>query len=386
MSNDLCDFIRSIYPNKEVIALHEPYFFGEEKNMLCEAIDTTMVSTIGPFVEKCEQEIAKFTGVAYAVAMSNGTSALHIALLCAGVKKDDLVITQSLGFVATCNAISYCNADPVFVDIDRDSLSLSPEKLALWLEENTQTIDGVCVENTTKRRVSACLPIYILGHSIRSDALKTICDKHCLKLVEDAAEAVGSHDEHGKHAGMDSTVSALSFNGNKIITSGGGGMLITNNPTIAKQAKHLSTTAKINNSDMIAHDEIGYNYRMPNLNAALLYAQLLHVKEILKAKRLLAEKYHDFCQKHGLHSLKQREGTLANYWLNAIACDSAEECKNTLKYLNDHKIMARPIWQPMHLSRMFTHALRSPDLSNTLWAYEHIVCLPSSITKKLLEG
>ena len=267
MFEDVINFIQSTYQSKDFIPLHEPKFIGNEKKYLNECIDSTFVSSIGKFVDEFEEKIAKYTGARYAVATSNGTSALHIALLLANVTRNDEVITQPLTFVATCNAISYCGANPVFIDVDKETMGLSPLSLQAYLEKNAYIKNQQCINNKTGKVIKACVPMHTFGQPCRIDEIKEICDKYHISLIEDAAESLGSFYKN-KHTGTFGQMGVMSFNGNKIITAGGGGCFITNDKELAKRAKHLTTTAKVPHKWKYTHDMIGYNYRMPNLNAA----------------------------------------------------------------------------------------------------------------------
>lgn len=263
---EIIDFIKSIYGNDKFIPLHEPKFLGNEKKYLKECIDSTFVSSVGKFVDKLEVKIAKYTGAKYVIATTNGTSALHLSLILAGVEQDNEVITQPLNFVASCNAISYCKANPIFIDVDKSTMGLSPEALESFLEKNTKIIDGKCINKKTKKIIKACVPMHSYGHPCRIDEIKKILKKNHIFLIEDAAESLGSFYKN-KHTGTFGKLGVISFNGNKIITAGGGGCIVTNDKSLAVKAKHLSTTAKIPHLWDFNHDMIGYNYRMPNLNA-----------------------------------------------------------------------------------------------------------------------
>ena len=287
------NLIRSIYKNKKFIPLHEPRFIGNEKKYLNECVNSTFVSSVGKFVEKFEKKITKYTGAKYAIATVNGTSALHISLKLAGVKKNTEVITQPLTFVATCNAISYCNAEPIFIDVDKNTMGLSPLALENFLKRHTFIKNKKCYNKKTKKVIKACVPMHSYGHPCLIDKIKKICDKNFIFLIEDAAESLGSRYKN-KHAGTFGELGIISFNGNKIITAGGGGCIITNNVDLAIKAKHLTTTAKINHKWDFKHDEVGYNYRTPNINAALLIAQLEKLDEFIINKRNLANKYKQF--------------------------------------------------------------------------------------------
>ena len=273
MFNEFIEFVKGVYGTKKNIPLHEPKFIGNEKKYLNQCIDTTFVSSVGKFVDQFEEKIAKYTGAKYAIATTNGTSALHVSLILAGVEEDNEVITQPLNFIASCNAISYCNAEPIFIDVDRDTMGLSPSALKSFLDKNTSVKNKQCINNKTSKVIKACLPMHSYGHPCRIDKIKEICDEYYIFLIEDAAESVGSFYKT-KHTGTFGDLGAMSFNGNKIITAGGGGCIITNNKVLAKKAKHLTTTAKVSHKWDFNHDMIGYNYRMPNINAALLIAQL----------------------------------------------------------------------------------------------------------------
>ena len=290
MYSQTVEFIRETFKTNEFIPLHEPKFIGNEKKYLNDCIDSTFVSSVGKYVDKFEEEFAKKVGSKYAVATVNGTSALHISLLLADVKAEDEVITQALTFVATCNAISYIGAKPVFVDVDLDTMGLSPNSLKKFLKENCETINNQCINKTTKKIIKACVPMHTFGHACKIEDIKNICDEWNIALVEDAAESLGSYYKE-KHTGTFGKLGAFSFNGNKIITSGGGGVIVTDDEEFAKKAKHLTTTAKIPHKWEYVHDEIGYNYRMPNLNAALLVAQLEKLNDFIASKRDLALKY-----------------------------------------------------------------------------------------------
>ena len=293
MFEDVISFIQNTYKTKEFIPLHEPRFIGNEKKYLNECIDSTFVSSAGKFVDEFEEKIASYTGAKYAIATSNGTSALHVSLLLANVEQNDEVITQPLTFVATCNAIRYCGAQPIFVDVDRDTMGLSPSALKEFLENNTSVKKQQCVNNKTGRVIKACVPMHTFGHPCRIDEIKDICNKYYIFLIEDAAESVGSFYKD-KHTGSFGQVGVMSFNGNKIITAGGGGCILTSDKRLAKKAKHLTMTAKVPHKWDFNHDMVGYNYRMPNLNAALLVAQLENLDNFIHSKRKLANMYEDF--------------------------------------------------------------------------------------------
>jgi len=370
------DFIRSIYGSEGFIPLHEPRFSGNEKKYVNECIDSTFVSSTGKFVDEFEDKIAKYTGTKYAVATSNGTSALHIALLLANVNKNDEVITQPLSFVATCNAISYCGANPLFVDVDKDTMGLSPSALKTFLEKNTTVINHQCVNKNSGKIVKACVPMHTFGHPCRVDEIKEICDKYKILLIEDAAESLGSFYKD-KHTGTFGKMGVISFNGNKIITGGGGGCIITNDEILAKKAKHLTTTAKVSHKWKYTHDMIGFNYRMPNLNAALLLAQLENLESFLLNKRELAIVYKDFFTNKACYFFEEPFQSRSNYWLNVIILKDKEQRDLFLDESNSTGVMSRPIWTLMNKLTMFQHS-QCGDLTNSEWLAERVVNIPSS--------
>ena len=378
MFKDVIDFIQNIYKTKNYIPLHEPKFIGNEKKYLNECIDSTFVSSVGKFVDEFEEKIAEYTGIKYAVATSNGTSALHIALLLANVSSNDEVITQPLTFVATCNAISYCGAQPVFIDVDKDTMGLSPSALAEFLENNTSIKDQQCINNNTGKVIKACVPMHTFGHPCRIDEINDICDKYYISLIEDAAESLGSLYKD-KHTGTFGQMGVMSFNGNKIITAGGGGCIITNNEVLAKKAKHLTTTAKITHKWEYTHNMVGYNYRMPNLNAALLVAQLENLESFLLNKRELAMMYKDFFSDKACHFVEESLHSKSNYWLNTIILKDKEQRDLFLEEANSKGVMIRPVWTLMNKLTMFKHS-QCYGLTNVEWLEERVVNIPSSVT------
>ena len=378
MYEDTIDFIRSIYGSEGVIPLHEPRFIGNEKKYLNDCIDSTFVSSTGNFIDEFEEKIAKYTGAKYAVATSNGTSALHIALLLANVTKNDEVITQPLTFVATCNAISYCGADTVFIDVDKDTMGLSPSALQKFLEVNTIVTGQRCVNNNTGKIIRACIPMHSFGRPCRIDEIKDICDKFKILLIEDAAESLGSLYKD-KHTGTFGQMGVISFNGNKIITAGGGGCIITDDEVLAKRAKHLTTTAKVSHKWKYTHDMIGYNYRMPNLNAALLVAQLENLESFLINKRELAMVYKDFFSDKEFLFVEEPLHSKSNYWLNVIILKDKEQRDLFLDETNSKGVMSRPIWTLMNKLTMFQNS-QCGDLENVEWLEERAVNIPSSTT------
>jgi perosamine synthetase len=377
MYKEVIAFIQKTYQTTDFIPLHEPKFIGNEKKYLNECIDSTFVSSVGRFVDEFEEKISNYTGVKYAIATSNGTSALHISLLLANVEQNDEVITQPLTFVATCNAISYCGAQPVFVDVDRDTMGLSPVALKEFLENNTTVKNQQCINNKTGKVIKACVPMHTFGHPCRIDEIKEICDKHHVFLIEDAAESVGSTYK-GKHTGTLGQIGVMSFNGNKIITAGGGGCIVTNDKTLAKKAKYLTTTAKVPHKWDFNHDMVGYNYRMPNLNAALLVAQLENLNNFISSKRKLANMYETFFSGIDYAFVKEPVESKSNYWLNSIILKDKQQRDEFLDETNSSGIMTRPIWTLMNKLPMFEHA-QCGDLINAEWLEQRVVNIPSSV-------
>tara|TARA_Y200000002_G_scaffold131739_1_gene108538 strand:+ start:20592 stop:21752 length:1161 start_codon:yes stop_codon:yes gene_type:complete len=372
------EYIKSLYNNKNFIPLHQPRFIGNEKKYLNECIDSTYVSSLGKFVDKFEKKIAKYTDSKYAIATNSGTSALHISLLLANVDQNCEVITQPITFVATCNAISYCFAKPIFIDVDRDTMGLSPSALKIFLEQNTTVKNAQCINNKTKRVIKACIPMHTYGHPCRIDEIKKICNKYNIFLIEDAAESVGSFYKN-IHTGSFAKLGAMSFNGNKIITAGGGGCIVTNNKFLAKKAKHLTTTAKISHKWNFNHDMVGYNYRMPNLNAALLLAQLEKLNKYVINKRNLAKKYKFFFKNSDYIFFDELEDSKSNFWLNSIILKDKSHRDRFLRETNSNGVMTRPVWTLMNKLPMFKNA-QCGNLKNSKWLQERIVNIPSSIT------
>ena len=370
-------FIKSIYDKDKFIPLHQPRFVGNEKKYLNECIDSTFVSSVGKFVDEFEKKIAKYTGAKYAVATNNGTSAIHISLIVGGVKQDDEVITQPVNFVACCNAISYCNAKPIFIDVDKDSMGLSPSALKFFLENNTTVKNKQCINNRTHKVIKACVPMHSYGHPCRIDEIKKICDEYYIFLIEDAAESVGSLYKN-KHTGTFGHFGAMSFNGNKIITAGGGGCIVTNDNFLAKKAKHLTTTAKVPHKWNFNHDMVGYNYRMPNLNASILVAQLEHLDNFISNKRNLAHKYETFFKSLEYDFFKETENSKSNYWLNSIILKDKNQRDQFLEETNSKGIMTRPIWTLMNKLPMFKDS-QCDDLKNSEWLDQRVVNIPSSV-------
>ncbi|MEA3353982.1 MAG: LegC family aminotransferase [Campylobacterota bacterium] len=374
---NIINFIQKTFNTKDFIPLHEPRFIGNEKKYLNECIDSTFVSSVGKYVDRFEKEFAQKVGSKFAIATVNGTSALHISLILADVKQDDEVITQPLTFIATCNAISYIGAKPVFIDVDLDTMGLSPESLRGFLEKTCELKENRCFNKTTGKTIKACVPMHTFGHPCRIDEIKTICDEWNISLVEDSAESLGSYYK-GQHTGTFGKLGCFSFNGNKIITSGGGGVIVTDNEQLAKRAKHLTTTAKTSHPYEYIHDEIGYNYRMPNLNASLLVAQLEQLDSFIKSKRELALQYEEFLKDYeDINFIKEPIGSRSNYWLQAILLNDNSKRDEFLEYTNKNGVMTRPIWKLMNKLEMFKNSQCS-NLDNAEYLSKRVVNIPSS--------
>ncbi|MDA8817695.1 LegC family aminotransferase [Planktomarina sp.] len=378
MFEDVITFVKDTFQKDGLLQLHEPIFIGNEKKYLNDCIKTTFVSSIGKYVTQFEGMLAAFSGANYAVATTNGTSALHIALEIVGVDKSCEVITQPLTFIATANAISYCGAKPIFVDVDKDTLGLSPIKLKLFLDEfATLNETGDCINKSTGKVIKACVPMHTFGHPCRIDEIVEICNVYNIAVVEDAAESLGSYYK-GQHTGSFGKVGIFSFNGNKIITTGAGGMLITNDKQLAKKAKHLTTTAKIAHPYEYVHDQIGYNYRLTNIAAALGVAQMENIELFLKQKRKLAMTYEAFFEQQAIEFVKQPSNAKSNFWLNAIVLKDKKLRDDFLFHANKNGIAARPIWTLMNKLEMFKTA-QTTNVENAIWLESRIVNLPSSV-------
>lgn len=372
------DFIHDLYRAHDFVPLSVPVFIGNEKKYLNECIDTTFVSSVGKFVDRFEEDTAKYTGCKRAVVCVSGTNALHMSLILAGVKRDDEVLTQALTFIATCNALSYIGAYPVFIDVDIDTMGLSPVAVREWLFKNTEQKNGECYNKHTGRRVKACVPMHTFGHPVHLDELVEVLKEYNIELVEDAAESIGSLYK-GKHTGTFGKVGALSFNGNKTITTGGGGMMLFNNEKLGAYAKHLTTQAKIPHRWEFRHDHIGYNYRMPNINAALGCAQLEHIEEYVASKRETAKAYEEFFKDiPELEFFVDSPETRSNYWLNVVILKDKEAQLNFLEFTNDNGVMTRPIWELMNRLPMF-EMCENDGLKNSIWFSDRVVNIPSSV-------
>ncbi len=374
---NIVEFIQSLYPDESPVGLHQPRFLGNEKKYLQECIDSTYVSSVGPFVDRLELEMAEFTGAKKAVACVNGTNGLHLALLMVGVQPGDEVITQPLTFIATCNAISYCGAHPVFIDVDRDTLGLSPSKTEEWIQEHAELRADGLFNKVTGRRIRACVAMHTFGHPLRIEKLAALCRHYALELIEDAAESIGSFYK-GKHTGTFGKIGVFSFNGNKTITTGGGGMLIFQDEELAGRAKFLSTQAKIPHRWEFIHSEVGYNYRMPNINAALGCAQMENLPYFLKKKRELADTYRDFFEKEGIPFVTEPQDSTSNYWLNAILLPDQARRDQFLEETNNQGVMTRPVWRLMYKLPMFA-ACQCGTMENAEFLAQRIVNLPSSV-------
>ena len=371
-------FIKELYGNQEFTPLSVPKFIGNEKKYLNECIDTTFVSSVGKFVDRFENDMAAYTGAKKAVVCVSGTNALHMAMMLVGVERGDEVLTQALTFIATCNAISYIGAHPVFIDVDKSTMGLSPDALKAWLEKNAEIRNGQCYNKHTGHRVKACVPMHPFGHPVRIDEIANICAENHIELVEDAAESIGSKYK-GIHTGLFGKIGALSFNGNKTITTGGGGMLLFMDEELGTLAKHLTTQAKVPHRWEFKHDHIGYNYRMPNINAALGCAQLEHLDEFISDKRATASAYAEYF-KHvdDIDFFVEPENSCSNYWLNVVILKDRDAQQAFLQETNDNGVMTRPIWELMTRLPMFEHC-KHDGLKNTVWFADRVVNIPSSV-------
>jgi aminotransferase in exopolysaccharide biosynthesis len=378
MYKDLIKFIRDWYQTDQFIPLHEPRFKEIDREYVLDAIDSTFVSSVGEYVNRFERDLAAYLGVKRAVVTVNGTAALQVALRLAGVKDGDEVITQPLTFVATANAIAYNNASPVFIDVNRDTLGLCPDALEEFLDQNAEKRGESAFNKITGKRIAAMVPMHTFGHPCKMGRLIALADQWNIAVVEDAAESLGSKILT-RHCGTFGKAGILSFNGNKTITCGGGGAIITNDAALADRAKHLTTTAKANHPWEYVHDELGYNYRMPNLNAALACAQLEQLDGILSDKRKLANAYNAFFSKiNWCDFFREPDGCTSNYWLNVVITSDKKQRDDLLKTTNDSGIMTRPIWQLMSNLEMYKQCQKG-DLKNARWLQDRIVNLPSSI-------
>ena len=382
MYNNITTFIHNLFGTDEFVPLHAPLFIGNEKKYLAECIDTTFVSSVGKFVDRFEELVACYTGSKRAVVCVSGTNALHMGMLLVGVERDDEVLTQALTFIATCNAISYIGAHPVFLDVDRDTLGLSPLAVKRWLSTHAEVRDGQCYNKKTGRRIKACVPMHTFGHPMKIDELSAVCNEYHIELVEDAAESIGSFYK-GRHTGTFGRVGVISFNGNKTITTGGGGMLLFQDEELGRLAKHLTTQAKVPHRWAFVHDHIGYNYRMPNINAALGCAQMENLDRYVSNKRETAERYREFFSHiPDVEFVVEPANSRSNYWLNAVLLKDRRAQQSFLEYTNDHGVMTRPVWELMNRLEMF-RGCETDGLENTVWLEERIVNIPSSVRLRL---
>ncbi|XOV79206.1 MAG: LegC family aminotransferase [Aestuariibacter sp.] len=376
-TNQLIAFVRDVYHSSDFIPLHAPVFAGNEKSYVADTLESTFVSSVGKYVDEFERKVEDFTGSTKAIATVNGTAALHTALYLAGVKPGDLVITQALTFVATCNALYHMGAKPVFVDVERDTLGLCPAALETYLEDNAELdAEGQCVHKSTRSPIKAVVPMHTFGHPVRLDEVQSVCEKWGVTLVEDTAESLGSFYK-GRHTGTFGDFAALSFNGNKIITTGGGGMVLCQEPDAGERARYITTTAKVPHEWEFYHDEPGFNYRLPNLNAALGCAQMETLTQYLSKKRQLAQEYMAFFEKTEYQFVKEPQDCQSNYWLNAVICQDKESSQRLLRITNDNGIMTRPVWKLMHKLPMYAECFRGP-LVNSEWLEHRLVNIPSS--------
>lgn len=370
-------FIRDQYKTDKFIPLHEPRFRGNEKKYLMDTIDSTFVSSVGAFVDQFEIMMQDIAGVEKAVAVVNGTSSLQVALRLAGVKAGDEVITQALTFIATANAIAYNHAEPIFLDVDLDTMGLSPYAVEKFLEEFGEIRETGCFNKKTGKRISACMPMHTFGFPVHMDELLAVCSKWGIPVVEDAAESLGSYYK-GKHTGSLGLLGGFSFNGNKTVTCGGGGAIVTNDIDLGIRAKYLTTTAKRPHTYEFFHDELGYNFRMPNLNAALACAQLEMLSSYIDDKRALAKEYSSFFKGIDIKFREELEDSKANYWLMCVELENGIERNEFLRITNDKGVMTRPIWNLMFRLPMYSHCQRDQQ-QNAIFLEERIVNIPSSV-------
>ena len=375
--NEITDFVKNQFPAKEFIPLHEPNFSGREKEYVLDTIESTFVSSVGAYVDKFEIMMSELTKTHKAVAVVNGTSALQVALRLSGVNSGDEVLTQALTFIATINAIIYNGASPVFLDVDIDTMGLSPNAVEAFLEEFGEMREGICYNKKTNKKIAACMPMHTFGFPAHLDELLKVCNKWSIPLVEDAAEAIGS-EYHSKPIGGFGKLGVFSFNGNKIVTSGGGGAIVTNDVELGIKAKHLTTTAKVPHPYEYVHDEIGYNFRMPNLNAALACAQLEQLPTFIESKRTLAQEYNSFFKSKGINFRTELPQTKANYWLMCIELENKQERESFLKVTNENGVMTRPIWQLIFKSPLYSGFQKDAQI-NAIYLEDRIVNIPSSV-------
>lgn len=377
MNKEIIDFIKNKFNSKDFISLHEPVFRGNEKKYLEDCIDSTYVSSIGSYVDMFESLMNDITQTNRTTAVVNGTAALKVALELVGVKKNDEVITQALTFVATANSIAYNNAHPIFIDVDYDTMGLSPNAVSDFLDEFGELREDGCYNKSTGRRISACLPMHTFGFPVHLDELIKVCSFWKIPIVEDAAESLGS-EYNGLPTGSFGELGAFSFNGNKIVTAGAGGAITTKNKELGDRAKFLTTTAKEPHKYEFIHNEIGYNFRMPNINAALACAQLKQLPYFLENKRNLAQDYEIFFKAKGIKFRTETQGTKANYWLMCIELENKTDYNNFLKYTNEASVMTRPVWELMSRLPMYSHCQRDSQ-KNAIKLKDRIINIPSGV-------
>ncbi len=380
MNQEIIDFIKSLYPSNNYIQLHQPFFSEIDKKYVLDTIESTFVSSVGKYVNDFEDLMSGYINSNYAIAVVNGTSALHIALSIAGVKKNDLVITQALSFVATSNAISYLGASPLFLDVDIKTCGLCHEELEVFLSENTLTRGKDTYHKKTGQKISACVPVHTYGFPTKIDKIIEICETYNIPVIEDAAESIGS-EYNGKKTGSFGNLGIFSFNGNKTITCGGGGIIVTNDQKLAKLAKHITTQAKIPHKWNFEHDRIGYNYRCPNLNAALACSQLSQLEDIINNKRETANAYKMFFKNKDVTFMSEPENSSSNYWLNSIIFESSSKRDDFLDESNRKGVMTRPSWRLLNKLPMFKNCI-SGELKNSLFFEKRLVNIPSGYRKK----
>lgn len=373
---DTISFIQDSFKSKEFIPLHAPTFGGNEKNYLIDTIDSTFVSSVGAYVDQFEGMMAAITNTKKSVAVVNGTAGIQVALRLVGVSAGDEVITQALTFVATANAIAYNGASPIFLDVDIDTMGLSPNAVSRFLEEFGDLRKEGCFNKKTGNKISACLPMHTFGFPVHLDELKAVCDAWNIPIVEDAAESLGSEYKN-QPTGSIGEMGVFSFNGNKIVTCGGGGVIVTNNEQLGSKGKYITTTAKVPHPYEFFHDELGFNFRMPNLNAALACAQLEQLNYFIENKRKLAFQYKSFFDDLGIYFRTETPNTKANYWLMCVELENQKERDLFLKETNAAKVMTRPIWKLMYRLPMYQHCQRDEQL-NAQFLEERIVNIPSS--------
>jgi len=377
MYNQIISFFKDRFATNEFIPLHAPVFKGNEKKYLLDTIDTTFVSSVGAYVDMSEKLMVEISKTKKAVAVVNGTAGLQIALQLVGVKTGDEVITQALTFIATANAIHYSGAEPIFLDVDYKTMGLSEMALIEFLEEYGDKREDGTYNRKTGKKIAACVPMHTFGFPANMDELMKVCAEWNIPVVEDAAESLGSTYK-GKPTGSFGKLGVFSFNGNKIVTCGGGGMMVTHDEELGKMGKHLTTTAKVPHPYEYVHDQLGYNYRMPNLNASLICAQLEQLDVFLANKRELANDYVAFFSGKSIKFRKEPENTSANYWLMCVELDNLEERNAFLEETNRSNVMTRPIWQLMYRLPMYMHCFRDAQ-KNAEYLEERIVNIPSSV-------